>query len=59
VAIVPQAMLDFREQSFGTGQVPGNQRDFYDGAEFEQVLLDQVLSAIAAAECRKQQQQAR
>jgi hypothetical protein len=56
---VPQAMLDFREQSLGTGQVPGNQRDFYDGAEFEQVLLDQVLSAIAAAECRKQQQQAR
>jgi hypothetical protein len=56
---VPQAMLDFREQLFGPGQVAGNHRDFDDGAEFEQVLLDQVLSAIAAAESRKQQRQAR
>ena len=33
-------------------QVPRDQRDFDDRAEFEQVLLDQVLAAVATREQR-------
>lgn len=54
LALYPQPMSYLGEQSLCLVEVFGNHRDFDDGAECEQMLLDQVLPTLAAADSKDQ-----
>ena len=54
-AVFVQAGFDFLQQAFGAPEVIGDQRNLDQRTEFEQVLFDQLLAALATAQQHQQQ----
>jgi hypothetical protein len=49
-ALASQALFDLLQQTLGLDQVGTDYGDFDNGAEFEQVLLHQMLTPFAASQ---------